>query len=189
MNLPFLKQQANVLLSVFQINKGIFLVVSFLIFCCISNCHAYALSLPEQTTIDSLKIELSKSQSDQNKIKTLLALSKAYYSESNLDTALATGKKLLEVVGKHGTIADSAKSFRLVGLIYMQKSWYDKALDNLMQAQHYFGQAGDSSFQATTLMNVGIVHDLMENRSMALSYYDKALKYFKRTKNDKGIAD
>ena len=32
MNLPFLKQQANVLLSVFQINKGIFLVVSFLIF-------------------------------------------------------------------------------------------------------------------------------------------------------------
>ena len=189
MNLPFLKQQANVLLSVFQINKGIFLVVSFLIFCCISNCNAYALSLPEQTTIDSLKQELAKNQTDENKIKTLFALSKAYYNESNLDTALATGKQLLEVVGKHGTIADSAKSFRLVGLIYMQKSWYDKALDNLMQAQHYFGQAGDSSFQATTLMNVGIVHDLMENRSMALSYYEKALKYFERTKNDKGIAD
>ncbi|MFZ4548376.1 MAG: tetratricopeptide repeat-containing sensor histidine kinase, partial [Bacteroidales bacterium] len=189
MDLPLLNYKLVSLNSAFKINKWSIVIVSCIIYCIIGHCPMYAVTLPGQNTIDSLKQELTKNQSGQNNIKTLLALSKAYYNESSNDSALTTGKRLLELVGKQGTLIDSAKSFRLVGLIYMQKSWYDKALFNLLQAQQYFGRAGDSAFQATTTMNIGIVHDLMENRSMALSYYEKALKYFKRTKNDKGIAD
>ena len=189
MDLPFLNYKQVSLNSVFKISKCSIVILSCVIYCIIGHCTLYAAILPKQNTIDSLKQELAKNQSDQDKIKTLFALSKAYYNESSLDSALFISKDLLEFVGKHGTLADSAKSFRLVGLIYMQKSWYDKALFNLMQAQQYFVMAGDSALQATTIMNIGTVHDLMENRPMALSYYEKALKYFTRTNNDKGIAD
>jgi len=189
MDLPFLNDKLVSLKLVFKNNKLPISLFGCIICCFISCCPIFATTLPEQNPIDGLRLELAKNQSDQDKIKTLLALSKAYYNESNLDSAMATGQLLLEAVDKNGTIADSAKSFRLVGLIYMQKSWYDKALDNLMQAQQYSVSAGDSALQATTLMNIGTVHDLMENRAMALSYYEKALNYFKRTKNDKGIAD
>src|SRR5665647_2644057 len=94
--------------------------------------YANSVSLPVKSDTDSLKHQLAKPQSPPDKIKTLSALGKAYYTESELDKALETEYQLLEVISKHGTKNDSAKCFRLIGLVYLQKSWYDKSLDNLM---------------------------------------------------------
>jgi signal transduction histidine kinase/tetratricopeptide (TPR) repeat protein len=138
---------------------------------------------------DSLKKVLTKALTPQDKIKTLSALGKAYYSESELDKALETEYQLLEVISKHGIKIDSAKCYRLIGLVYLQKSWYDKSLDNLMRAQQLFGEAGDTAMQAKAIMNIGIVHDCMNNYPMSLSYYNKALDYFKRSSNESGTAD
>jgi len=151
--------------------------------------NAGVLPDPGSNDSDSLKQVLTKSLSPEDKIKTLSALGKAYYSESELDKALETENQLLEVISKHGSKTDSAKYYRLTGLIYLQKSWYDKALDNLMKSQQLFGESGDSAMQAKALMNVGIVHDYMGNLPMSLSYYNKALDYYKRSKNESGIAD
>ena len=151
--------------------------------------NAHSLPEPGKRESDSLKQSLTKTLSPQDKIKTLSALGKAYYNESELDKALDTEHQLLEIISKHGTKIDSAKCFRLIGLIYLQKSWYDKSLDNLMRAQQLFGEAGDTAMQAKSIMNVGIVHDCMNNYPMSLSYYNKALDYFKRTKNEGGMAD
>jgi len=151
--------------------------------------NAHILPDPGSKEADSLKMVLAKTLTPQEKIKTLSALGKAYYGNSELDKALETEYQLLDMISKHGEKIDSAKCFRLIGLVYMQKSWYDKSLDNLMRAQHLFGDSGDSAMQAKALMNVGIVHDCMNNYPMSLSYYNKALDYFKRTKNENGIAD
>ncbi|MDO9255489.1 MAG: tetratricopeptide repeat protein [Bacteroidales bacterium] len=151
--------------------------------------NAYILPDSGSKEADSLKLVLAKPLTPQEKIKTLSALGKAYYTDSELDKALETEYQLLDMISKHGEKIDSAKCFRLIGLVYMQKSWYDKSLDNLMRAQHLFGESGDSAMQAKALMNVGIVHDCMNNYPMSLSYYNKALDYFKRTKNENGIAD
>ena len=151
--------------------------------------NAHVLPYPGSKEADSLKVVLAKTLTPNEKIKTLSALAKAYYTNSELDKALETNYQLLELVSKHGTKIDSAKCFRLIGLVYMQKSWYDKSLDNLMRAQQLFGESGDSAMQAKAIMNVGIVHDCMNNYPMSLSYYNKALDYFKRTKNENGIAD
>ncbi len=151
--------------------------------------NAHILPVPAKSESDSLKQALTKTLSPQDKIKTLSALGKAYYSESELDKALETEQQLLEVISKHGTKIDSAKCFRLTGLIYLQKAWYDKSLENLMRAQQLFGESGDTVMLAKSIMNIGIVHDYMNNHAMSLSYYEKALDYFKRIKNEGGMAD
>lgn len=151
--------------------------------------NAHVLPDPGINDSDSLKHALTKSLSPDDKIKTLSALGKAYYNESELDKALEIQNQLLEVISKYGTKTDSAKCFRLTGLIYLQKSWYDKSLEYLLLAQQLFGEAGDSAMQFKALMNVGIVHDYMGNQPMSLSYYNQALDYYKRTKNQSGIAD
>jgi len=139
---------------------------------------------PEKAVIDSLKQAIATQTSAESKIQSLFALSKAYFNEPSLDASLETDFQLLEFISQYGTKADSAKCFRHIGLIYLQKAWYIKSLENLMRAQQLYGEIGDSSLQATSLMNVGIVHDCMQNLPMAVSYYEKALKYFVR-KNDK----
>jgi len=151
--------------------------------------RVYALPDAANKDADSLNRVLLKTLTPKEKITTLSALGKAYYNESELDKALETEYKLLEIISKHGAKIDSANCFRLIGLVYMQKSWYDKSLDYLMRAQQLYGKTGDSAMQAKALMNVGIVHDCMNNYPMALSYYNKALDYFTRTKNNNGIAD
>ena len=153
------------------------------------NTYSEPVLAPKAPETDSLKLVLLKQLSSQDKIKTLSALGKAYYNESNLDSALKTEYQLLEVISKHGTKIDSAKCFRIIGLVYMQKSWYDKSLENLERAQHLFGESGDSSLQAKALMNIGTLHDLMNNLPMALLYYEKALKYYIHKKDETGTAD
>ena len=165
-------------------------LISFFICCLvITSANLYAVTAPSNPESDSLKQVLTKKLAPQDKIKTLSALGKAYYLESDLENALKTDNELLVYISKHGTKADSAKCIRLIGLVYIQKAWYDKALENLMWAQHLFGEASDSAMQAKALMNVGIVHDCMNNYPMSLSYYNKALDYFKRTDNESGTAD
>ena len=167
-----------------------FCILSFIINPFFSgNLYSYGGNLPTQSGIDSLKSVLTKTLIPRDKIKTLSALGKAYYAESDLDNALKTENQLLEIISKHGTKLDSAKCFRLIGLIYMQKSWYDKSLENLEHAQLLFGESGDSSLQAKAFMNIGIVHDYMQNLPMALMYYAKALKYYQYKKEEAGIAD
>ncbi len=150
--------------------------------------YSNPVAVPQKNASDSLTLLLSKPQTPKEKINILLALTKAYYSESDLDKALATGNQSLAVIRQYGTKTDSAKYFRLIGLIYLQKSWYDKSLENLMRAQQLYGESGDSSLQATSLMNIGIVHDYMQNSPMSLSYYEKALKYFKHKNDETGMA-
>ena len=151
--------------------------------------QAYGANLPAVSETDSLKAVLAKPLKPADKIKSLAALGKAYYNQSDLDNALKTEYQLLEVVSQHGSKKDSAALFRLLGLIYMQKSWYDKALDNFEKSQHLYGESGDSSKQAKALMNIGIVHDYLKNLPMAISFYEKALSYFTRKNELPGIAD
>ena len=151
--------------------------------------QAYGANLPAVSETDSLKAVLAKPLKPADKIKSLAALGKAYYNQSDLDNALKTEYQLLEVVSQHGSKKDSAALFRLLGLIYMQKSWYDKALDNFEKSQQLFGESGDSSKQAKAFMNIGIVHDYLQNLPMAISFYEKALSYFTRKQELPGIAD
>jgi signal transduction histidine kinase len=146
-------------------------------------------NLPTHSDIDSLKSVLTKTLSPQDKIKTLYKLGKTQLDESDLNNALKTSSQLFEVIGKYGTQNDSAKCYRLIGLIYLQMAWYDKSLDNLMQAQHFFDKSGDTLMQAKALMNIGTVHDCLGNLPMSLSYYNKALKIFKQINNESGVAD
>lgn len=168
-----------------------YLSITLLIFslCLAFSQKVQALPDPVKRESDSLKQALTTLHSPKDKIKTLSALGKAYYDESELDKALETEHQLLELISEHGTKTDSAKCFRLIGLIYLQKAWYDKSLDHLMMAQQLFGAAGDSAMQAKSIMNIGIVHDYMNNYPMAVSYYKKALDYFERSKNNGGKAD
>lgn len=152
------------------------------------NTFSHAANSPE-CKIDSLKAILAKKIQPADRIKTLTALSKEYYIESDLKAALNTDNQLFEVVSKYGNAADSALCFRLTGLVYMQMAWYDKALDYLMQALQIYKKTGDTIMKAKALMNIGTVHDIMGNLPMSLSYYNQALDYFNQKKNSGGIAD
>lgn len=150
---------------------------------------ASANQLPGDPVTDSLKNELGKAASQKEKINILYEISKAYYSKSDANSALENNNILLETISKYGTKADSAKYFRLTGLIYLKMAWFDKSLDNLMRSQQLFAETGDSNLHARSLMNIGIVHDNMGNIPMSLAYYNKALNYYKRNNDEAGMAD
>lgn len=139
--------------------------------------------------IDSLETAFKAQTNAKAKISTLFALGKAYYSASEYRKALETDRKLIEIINKSGTKADSAKAFRHIGLVMMEMSWYDEALNYLLQAEALYGALGDSAKQATSTMNIGIVHDLLGNQPMSLSYYEKALKKFELLNDEFGVAN
>lgn len=144
---------------------------------------------PKISEIDSLNKVLDRNLKPADKIQTMFALGKAYYSNMDLDNAIKNNTLLLEYISLHGTKKDSAKVMRYLGLVYMKKSLYDKSLGYLMKAQRLYGESGDSSQYATTLMNVGIIHDYMGNYPMALMYYNKSHDYFEFHKDKTGMAN
>ena len=143
----------------------------------------------ENAVTDSLVIALKNTHSHTEKISTLYELTKAFYSSSELNKALETSTTLLEQISKHGTKKDSAKCFRMTGLIYLKMAWYDKSLENFMKAQQLFHDSGDTIMQARALMNIGIVHDYLGNKPMSLAYYNKALDHFRSKNDESGVAD
>ncbi len=149
----------------------------------------YAANEPKISEIDSLNKVLDRNLKPADKIQTMFALGKAYYSNMDLDNAIKNNSLLLEYISLHGTKKDSAKVMRYLGLVYMKKSLYDKSLGYLMKAQRLYGESGDSSQYATTLMNVGIIHDYMGNYPMALMYYNKSHDYFEFHKDKTGMAN
>jgi signal transduction histidine kinase len=146
-------------------------------------------TIPENQLTDSLILASKKASSHTEKISTLYELSKAFYSSSELTKALETSNTLLELISQHGTKKDSAKCFRITGLIYLKMAWYDKSLENFMKAQQLFHEAGDTIMQARALMNIGIVHDYLGNKPMSLAYYNKALDHFRSKNDESGMAD
>ncbi len=161
-----------------------------LLTCCLMFVQASDLMAATITTeIDSLQKVLRTTNQPEGRIQTLFALGKAYYDKAELRKALETHRKLLELISRSGSKADSAKAFRSTGLVMMEMSWYDESLSYLMQAQQLYGEIGDSSKQATSLMNIGIVYDCIGNLPMSLSYYYHALKYFQQINDESGIAN
>jgi signal transduction histidine kinase len=160
-----------------------------LISCFTGNYYVSGSTIPDQPEIDSLILASTKASTPKDKICTLFELSKTYKDASELNLALATNARLLEIISKHGTKSDSAKYFRLTGLIYLQMAGYDKSLENFMKSQQLYAETGDTILQARALMNIGIVHDNLGNKPMSLSYYNKALNYFKLINDEGGMAD
>ncbi|MBK7213317.1 MAG: tetratricopeptide repeat-containing sensor histidine kinase [Bacteroidales bacterium] len=153
----------------------------------------FILSIPliskGENEIDSLMNAFKQQSNPKDQISSLSALGKAYHNAADYRNALETDRKLLDLVSKYGTKIDSAQVLRHLGLVMMEMSWYDESLNYLMQAQQVYGEAGDYAKQATSLMNVGIVHDYLGNLPMSLAYYNKALSYFEKHKDEVGIAN
>jgi signal transduction histidine kinase len=149
----------------------------------------FTLNVCGSNEIDSLQKVFSQNLKADARIKTLFALGKAYYNESEYRNALDTDRKLIELINKSGTKEDSATAFRQIGLVMMEMSWYDESLKYLMQAQQLFKEAGNLSKQANCLMNIGIVHDYLGNQPMSLFYYNQSLSYFMKIKDESGIAN
>jgi len=166
---------------------GIFFLI--LISCLFQNNPVFGNIVPGQSESDSLMNAAKKANSPEEKISALFELSKSYYNQSELNKALENNNILVDIIVKHGTKNDSAKYFRLSGLIYLQMDWYDKSLENFMQSHQLYAESGDTIMQARALMNIGIVHDNMGNLPMSLSYYTKALNLFNLTHDESGIAD
>jgi signal transduction histidine kinase len=161
-----------------------FLIIGICIF-----PSASGTAIPENPLTDSLENALKNTHSPKDKINTLYELCKIYYNSSELTKALETSNTLLEQISKHGTKTDSAKCFRITGLIYLKMAWYDKSLENFMKAQQLFHDSGDTIMQARSLMNIGIVHDYLGNKPMSLAYYNKALDHFRSKNDESGMAD
>jgi signal transduction histidine kinase len=165
------------------------LYFTFLICLLTGSPGAKGSNLPGQPLADSLINAVKKAKTPKDKISPLFELGKAYYNESEIDKALENNKELIEIISKHGSKNDSARYFRLMGLIYLKMGWQAKSLENFMQSQQLFAADGDTLLQARALMNVGIVHDKLGNKPMSLSYYKKAMVLFDSINDDGGMAD
>jgi serine phosphatase RsbU (regulator of sigma subunit) len=105
-----------------------------------------------------------------NKVNTLnwLCLETRF---SDPDSAMHYGEKGLLLAGKYMGSPSLGYLRNNIGLLYLDKGRYDKALDNFIESERLFEGLGRKRDMAMTYENMGAVYQ-------AQNLYDKALNYF-----------
>lgn len=138
--------------------------------------------------IDSVRIELKKTQNDTNKIKLLNDLG-AYYAG---DRKYTEGRKYLteayEFAQKINYEAGSLVALNRTGISYLSQNDYVNALDNFLKALIIAKKINNKKGIADITSNIGIIHSDKGEYAKALEYYLAALRIREGIKDARGTA-
>ena len=139
-----------------------------------------------QPRIDSLLKELSKSREDTNKVKLLNTVALSYYA-LNPDEGLKYGQQELSLAEKQQWEKGMAMGCNALGVCYMGKPDYDKALEYYFKALKINQASGNSNGISNNFKNIALVYMKQINYPKALEYYGKALKVNEQMGNKENI--
>jgi tetratricopeptide (TPR) repeat protein len=129
--------------------------------------------------IDSLlKVYKSPKQADTNRIKALNELAMSY-RKSNPDTAILLAEeqvKLAALLTSNKSKLYTGKALSTMGLAFMNKGNYPKALRYYFNSLKLREELGDKPGIGNCYNNIGFVYKLQDNQAKALEYYLKGLK-------------
>lgn len=132
--------------------------------------------------IDSLKNKFENAKSDKEKVVLLNKISRKFYGinpDSTENFARIALKKSEEINFSLG----KAKSYRMIGLSFLARSEYDKALKYLFLSADELKKNNNIIELATVYTSIGIVYRQKSDYNTALKYYLKTLEIVK-SKND-----
>lgn len=121
--------------------------------------------------------------------KTLTAIINYYIGRYEISTKLYS-QNLVYYKSKNNMIYYS-KMLTNLATVYSKKGNYDKALDNLLQAETIAKKyaAGDAYFIGNLLCNIGEAYSGKKQYDLALKNYFEALEYLKKINLTDGIAN
>jgi PAS domain S-box-containing protein len=141
-----------------------------------------------QSTVDSL-VDLSKQMmdSDPNKVSVYIKLT-WQLRNSDFDQALEYGFKAADLAKMHFDHGNYAKALNYIGVIYRNQGEYIKALKYYYDALAYSEREGLSIQEAYAHNNIGDLHKMQNNPTMALLHITKGSVIFGKVKDQQGLA-
>lgn len=153
------------------------------VFCLIA-FFIVAFVVAQNKKLDSLwQVYHSTMQSDTDRLKAINTLAKLYRN-NNPDTAIILLKEQLQMAIDKGNLKFQSVAYNTMGVAYMFKSNYPKALENYLKALKLAEQLNNIKGVASCYTNIGTIYKYQEDFKAALQYYTKALEAFKKV-NDK----
>jgi adenylate cyclase len=134
-----------------------------------------AVSSAQQSVIDSLKRVISVSQEDTNKVKTINALSKVYFS-TDPSTSVRYSEEAKKLSEKLQYKKGLALSLKNIGIGYYQQGKYANAITNWDKAMALWFSMGDKLGVSNMLNNEGSVYFNQGDYAKSLELYLKSLK-------------
>ncbi len=128
-----------------------------------------------QEQIDSLETELSTAIEDTNKVNILNDIAYKKYSTAP-DECIKLGEQALALSEKLKWQKGKADALNAIGLGYIAKRDYEKALSFFEQSLKIYEEINDKKGISSELAYIGIVYQDLSNYPKALEYIEKALK-------------
>ena len=130
-----------------------------------------------QAHIDSLLTILPDAKADTSKLKILSELSFSYHN-IDPDIGIQYGEQLLTLATQLNEKKFIGYGYLELGINFMSKSDFPKALDYELKALDIFERIGDKKSMAKPMNNIGIIYFNQNDMDKALEYYFKALKIY-----------
>jgi two-component sensor histidine kinase len=116
------------------------------------------------------------SQNDTNAVNLLSQKIAAFDKNHQEDSVLIYAQNSLAISQKINYELGIAKALDRIGVVYMHKGDYPKALDNFFKALPIFEKLQNKAGVLIQYGNIGIIYDNQNDNAKALDYYFKALK-------------
>lgn len=145
-------------------------------------------SFGQTTQIDSLKlIWKNTSQTDSIRYEAGLDVFMLQF-RTNLDTARATGHKILEFSKNQNNLTWQATSYRFIGNSYAVEGRFKEALNFFIESHTILLKLSDKKGLATTFSNIGTIHYEMGDYTRAQINLLEAIKFSEETNDQASLA-
>ncbi|MFX0083768.1 MAG: tetratricopeptide repeat protein [Candidatus Hodarchaeota archaeon] len=119
--------------------------------------------------------DVSPSYFDRQMKNILFKKSWAHFYKGDMNEALESALKCLELQDKYGHKGDAAYTLQVLGSIYIFKGDYDLALDYISRSLPLLEGIGDQAALATTHNQIGALSFLKGDLNQAIEYCKKSL--------------
>jgi tetratricopeptide (TPR) repeat protein len=124
--------------------------------------------------LDSLRVELMKSEKDTNRVFILLKIGFRYYQYSP-DSLLKYTTEAMDLSEELNFTKGIANGYNNLGTLAHSKSDYQKARENWLKFLSISEESNDLEGVNKALNNLGIVNKVLGNYAESLTYYERSL--------------
>ena len=156
--------------------------IKLIFFCTLILLVGNFTSTAQSREIDSLKSVIATQSDDTNKVNSLNALSRSFFS-SNSDQAIEHATKAKDLSEKINYSRGLALALKNSGIGYYKKGNYVEALSNWEQSKKIYEKNGDKKGVANMLSNLGVIYRDQADDEKALELYLQALKIAEEIKD------
>lgn len=159
--------------------------IKFILFLLLFFC--FTIFLNGQNNIDSLKNIIQK-QTDTTLFNSLLKLGDLYYEKGQLDSSIK-----FYAIGENKTLTKKSEKFNCqflikLGTMNREKGIYNVSSQYLYKALTLSEKNNFVSLKAKCYNGIAIISAIQKDYEKAIETYNKSLKIYKETNNDRGLA-